>query len=547
MKTPILFLLLLLAMMLGVFLVPLMDNDAAHHAVVALNMVERGDYTTLTDVINGGVPYFDKPHLQFWLVAGSYQLFGVSGFVYKLSSLLFVMLALFSTYKLAEHLRPNRSVGAMASLILFSMVAFMLGSSVDIRMDAILTGAVIFAIWQGVLCVDSLCGGRKFRMWHYLGLALGLALAFSCKGLFGVVIVGVALLFYMLGRRSLRWLLSWRFLLVLVLFGVMILPELWAFYDQFGWQGVRFILYDQVLMRTGGAMGEVGASDPLFFVHTLLWTVLPWSALLFFFVCRSLFKQRFDSVYWLTVPSVVTVIVLLSFSSFKLPHYLNPLFPLMAIFLAVELQQIAPRTRLMHGVALTQKIVVGIMIVALVAINYWAFLFTSITFAVLIGALTLWLVFKLFTPWDRVPKIMMVSVAASGILWLSLNVNFYPQLMKYQAGNVVSDWCEESHIEPGKVYLFGVHDYSGSFDIGQGMIHKVLSAGEIDAKAQAGDKFYVFADNESAEVLRQDTLIKVETLFTADDYRITRLTPKFLNPSTRPSQLWKVHLLKIER
>ena len=62
----------------GLF-IPLMDNDAAHHANIALHMYLTGDYVNLVDQ-NGD--YLDKPHLHFWLDAGSYHLFGVNEFAY---------------------------------------------------------------------------------------------------------------------------------------------------------------------------------------------------------------------------------------------------------------------------------------------------------------------------------------------------------------------------------------------------------------------------------------------------------------------------------
>lgn len=548
MKPIYLLILLTLALVLGVVLVPLMDNDAAHHAVVAMEMVRQGDYTTLTDVINGSVPYFDKPHLQFWLLAGSYKLLGVSDIVYKLSSLLFVVLTLFSTYKLCERLFPGRNVGITSVLVLFSMMAFMLGSSVDIRMDAILSGAVIFAIWQGVVCVDSDSRASRRRPWgSCLGLALGLALAFSCKGIFGVVIVGVTLLFYMIGTHRLRWILSLRFLSVILLFGVLILPELWAFYDQFGWDGVRFILYEQVLIRTGGGMGEVSATDPLFFVHTLLWTVLPWSALLFFFTVRSLLTQKFTPVYWLTVPGSVLIIVMLSFSSFKLPHYLNPLFALMAIFVAAQLCELLPRTKIMRGVAWTQKTMVAVMLIVLLVVNYWLFMWSGLVVAIAVSVGVLWLLVKLFKPWDSIDKIVSYSVVGSALLWIALNVNFYPQLLSYQAGNVCVDWCEERNIKAEDLYLFAPQDYSGSLDVGHGALHDQLTLDQIAQKSASDEHFYVFVEQSPYETLKSDTTLRFSVLFSTPDYRVTRLVPKFLNPSTRRELLDTARLLEFKR
>ncbi|MCD8538951.1 MAG: hypothetical protein LRY55_03705 [Leadbetterella sp.] len=49
----------------GLF-IPLMENDSAQHASMAMKMVLNNDYLSL---FKGNAPYLDKPHLHFWLAA----------------------------------------------------------------------------------------------------------------------------------------------------------------------------------------------------------------------------------------------------------------------------------------------------------------------------------------------------------------------------------------------------------------------------------------------------------------------------------------------
>ena len=65
-----LFSLLGLVYILGLF-VPLMDNDAGHHADIALRMYLTGDYVNLIDHRGD---YIDKPHFLFWASALSYHI-----------------------------------------------------------------------------------------------------------------------------------------------------------------------------------------------------------------------------------------------------------------------------------------------------------------------------------------------------------------------------------------------------------------------------------------------------------------------------------------
>src|SRR6478752_242539 len=112
--------------------VPLMNNDSAHHANIGLHMFLTGDYVSLID---HGHDYLDKPHFLFWVSTVGYRLLGVTTLGFKLPSFLFSIIAIFSTYRLGR-LLYNNETGKLASLLVTSMLAFILGNN-DVRMDAI--------------------------------------------------------------------------------------------------------------------------------------------------------------------------------------------------------------------------------------------------------------------------------------------------------------------------------------------------------------------------------------------------------------------------
>ena len=134
----------------GLF-IPLMENDAAQHAVMAMRMVQENDFLHL---FRGEIPYLDKPHMHFWLSAFSMKLFGINHIAYRLPAVLFTILGAYSCFRLAKYWYTH-FVGYIAALVFLSTQAIFLANH-DVRTDAVLTGATIFGFWQLVYYIDTL-------------------------------------------------------------------------------------------------------------------------------------------------------------------------------------------------------------------------------------------------------------------------------------------------------------------------------------------------------------------------------------------------------
>ena len=61
--------------------IPFIGPDEARYAQVAREMLLRGDLITPT---LGGHPWFEKPALLYWMMIGSFSLFGVSEWAARL-------------------------------------------------------------------------------------------------------------------------------------------------------------------------------------------------------------------------------------------------------------------------------------------------------------------------------------------------------------------------------------------------------------------------------------------------------------------------------
>ena len=325
----------------GVLFFPLMDKDAAHHANIALHMYENNDWISLID---RGHDYLDKPHFLFWSSLISFKIFGVNSFAHRLPALLFSLISLYSTFKLAKHL-SNRTTAKLTLIILATAQAFVLSVS-DARMETPLTAAIIFSLWQLIIYTDK----RNFI--NIFLAALGTAVAFATKGWVGPVIIFISVMIYIGLQKKWNVFASFKTWLFIPLFFIFISPVLYAYYIQYDLHpekvirgrgnrsGIHFILWDQLFERSQGFdMGKKGRNSEYFFLyHTFLWAFFLWCvfaivALVFWF------KRMFGLKKWnhpinFAVLSFAFILFAISFSNFKMPHYIIMLLPLAALFTA---------------------------------------------------------------------------------------------------------------------------------------------------------------------------------------------------------------------
>ncbi|RZU02757.1 ArnT family glycosyltransferase [Rivibacter subsaxonicus] len=260
-------------------LLPRMDGDAAVYALIAKNMVLTGDWTNL---YFQGKDWLDKPHLPFWLVAGSFELFGVNERAYLLPGLLFYLLGAWATYRLARHFYAERRVALVATLLYLSLLGPLLAAS-DQKAEVYLLGLLPSASYAWLKFERR----GTFR-WGLLG-ALFTACALMTKGVFVLLLVGSGLVALLLWRRDWAGLFHWKWLAAAAGCLLFLMPELASLYLQFDAHpekqlfgrdhvsGVRFFFWDGQFGRflnTGPIQNEKGS--PWFFFHNLLWTFFPW-------------------------------------------------------------------------------------------------------------------------------------------------------------------------------------------------------------------------------------------------------------------------------
>ena len=141
----------------------LFEPDEARNAQLALNVVESGQWLSLT--LNQE-PYWDKPPFQIWAIAASYQTFGVNQFSTRLPGAIAALLTVLMTVMLGKRLVGFRAAALGTFLLLITAGFLFTGRYVT--MDAALTASTTATLLLGFLAIRD-------RMSKPIAVAAGIA------------------------------------------------------------------------------------------------------------------------------------------------------------------------------------------------------------------------------------------------------------------------------------------------------------------------------------------------------------------------------------
>ncbi|MCS3870635.1 4-amino-4-deoxy-L-arabinose transferase-like glycosyltransferase [Chryseobacterium ginsenosidimutans] len=515
----------------GLF-VPLMENDSAQHASMAMRMALTNDFF---NIYKGENPYLDKPHLHFWLAAIAMKIFGINHIAYRIPSLMALILGAFSTKKLANLLYENENTGYVASLIFLSAQTIIL-SAHDVRTDAVLTGFIIFSIWQFV---------KFFKTQTNLSAilaGLGTAMAFSSKGLMAVVIIGFCVFSYLLYSREWKKFFNLKIIFTLIIFVIGISPVLYAYHHQFGEEGIQFILFNQSMNRLTANGFKETSPDYFFFFHTLLWAFLPFSLAFYFGVFEKtafFIKNKFrkiEGVEFLTLGGFWLVMLIFSISKFKLPHYLNGLIAILAILTSIYLFDIYKKNSIkkVRILYIVQLVVIFATIPGLGLLTYYFTGIHNIVLFVLFVCIFIYLLINIFRKENIFKKFVFISLVFSIAVNIYLNTQFYPVLTQYQGSLKIAEFVNKNKIEKDKIFMLKGYE-PWAFDF-----YTKRNTPRVDENSLKKGDYLVIYDEHLSTLKKTYKLIDKE-----NHYRITRLSLKFLNPKTRNGQYEKISLVEV--
>ena len=348
--------LLVLAWLGSLGLRPLYKADEARYAEISREMVQTGDW--VTPRLNG-FKYFEKPPLQYWASAAAFKVFGTNDWAARLWTGLMALAGVAVTFTAGTRLFGAPAGALGAALLAASPLYLLCGqfNTLDMGVSVFLAAAIFsFAIAQHE-------GQRHRRGWMLAGWAL-CALAVLSKGLIGIVLPAACVALYILLRRE--WKLLARLELVRggALFLAIVAPWFVAV-SLSNTEFAHFFFVQEHWQRYTTGMHQ--RSQPgWYFVPVLALGIVPWvlptlPALRASLgaAAREAFAARFFLGLWCLV-----VFVFFSASGSKLPGYILPLLPALAVLAGALLARSATKALLLAQCVLVVLIGLGIALLS---------------------------------------------------------------------------------------------------------------------------------------------------------------------------------------
>jgi 4-amino-4-deoxy-L-arabinose transferase-like glycosyltransferase len=322
---------------------PMIGPDEPRYTAIAHAMYETGDWITPR---LGGLHWFEKPALTYWLVAAGFQLFGGSEFAARLPIALVSSFGVFLLFFFGKRFCTTR-LGYLSAAALVSSsiwVGFSRAATFDMPL-AVATEIALLAFflwWQE----------RKDVFWYLCCFGMGLAVL--AKGLVGVVLPAAIIGLFFLLTRKVALLLQRPQLLLLGAVIFLATSATWYMpmflrHGQEFWQEFFVAHHFQRFLTN-----KYKHPQPFyFFTFIALLGCLPWSLI---FVAqlgatlnrwRDLFtapEQQLSLFLWLWV---IVIVGFFSLSTSKLTGYILPVFPAVALLIGGQLErwwQHKPRT-----------------------------------------------------------------------------------------------------------------------------------------------------------------------------------------------------------
>ncbi|QWD64483.1 glycosyltransferase family 39 protein [Polynucleobacter sp. MWH-UH2A] len=314
----------------------LIPSDEGRYAEMAREMLVTGDWVTPR---YNGYKYFEKPPLQIWATAATFQLFGVGDWQARLWTALTGFITILAIGFTGARIY-NARAGWLAAVVLASSPMWVISghfNSLDMGLSAFLVAALCSLLLAQTSQTQSSTRNWMWACWTFM------ALATLSKGVIGAALPAMVFVIYSISAWDWKIWTRLRLFSGLILFLVITAPW-FILVAQRNPEFLEFFFIHEHLQRfTQDAHSRTG---PIYYFVPLLFIgMLPWVAQLPGSIAQA-WQERSStfSCGWLLSCWFLVIFVFFSISHSKLPGYIIPVFPAIALLIGKRLDHLLGHT-----------------------------------------------------------------------------------------------------------------------------------------------------------------------------------------------------------
>lgn len=310
---------------------PPVDRDEARFAQASKQMVETGD---LVDIRYQDEPRYKKPVGIYWLQAAAATLSGQGAaapiWVYRLPSLLGAVLAVLLTARLGAGLFDRRT-GVTAGMLLAA--SLLMGVEARLaKTDAVLLACILAAQLGLARAWAERDRAEEPAILPALGFWLALGAGMLVKGPIILLACGGTALLLSLFRRSGRWLLRLKPAFGMPLAVLVVLPWLVAIGLQSDGAFFQASVGHDLLGKVLSSQESHGA--PPGYYAVAVWLTFWPGSLLLFLALPWIWRHRRAAPVQFCLAWIIPLWIVFELVLTKLPHYVLPAYPALALLSA---------------------------------------------------------------------------------------------------------------------------------------------------------------------------------------------------------------------
>ena len=309
---------------------PLVVPDEPRYGIIPAEMVENGNWLALR---MAGFVYYEKPPLGYWFTAASLSAFGHNAFALRLPSAIATLVAALVVAWMTVRITGRRDDGPLAFMVQTTTLAPLIFGSVALLDPPF---AALVSLSMGALYCGCTTQGRVRAGWLALaGVAAGFA--FLTKGLLAFAIPGLSAIMFLAWERRWKDMITMPWI-PLGAAAITAAPFAWMIHraEPGFWNYFIVVEHFRRIARPDSNQ------------HPELWwfflALFPICAMIWTLAWPNAWKGLRDAGEWsagmcFMTSWIVGPLALLSFSSGKLPTYLLPIFPPVAVLIVLGLRR----------------------------------------------------------------------------------------------------------------------------------------------------------------------------------------------------------------